>query len=170
MDEGEWYFDKFRKYTIDLGRYEGAFFYAKEQVSDVDGKTSSTTTMTGVAKEFIFPYDVISNLYEKYNDVIFQKITSQDEFQNIIQRKSHKEKLSEKKNKKVILYKILSELKHTLPKENQDMWIKDICLECGFSTVNIGKKTNGSSSSSRKVWKTLAEINEIFGKGKKKSK
>ena len=58
----------------------------------------------------------------------------------------------------------------TLPKEDQENWLKDICLECGFSSDNIGKKINGSDSSSSETRETLQEIDEIFGKKKKKSK
>ena len=170
LEQGVWDFDKIRRYSINFGRCEGAVFYALEHTSAIDENPSSTNTMIETAFEYSFPEDVIRKLYDNFNGVIFQRITSLGDFYLILSRKPHNQKLSHCLKKKELLKKIIYELMRLLPKENQVKWLKDICLECGFSTDNIGKKINGSDSSSSETRETLQEIDEIFGKKKKKSK
>jgi len=170
FDQGDWGFNKIRRYTINFGRCEGANFYMNERLPSIDDNQSATNSIPDTEIQYNFPEDVIRKLYDNFNGVIFQRISSLGDFYLILSRKPHNQKLSHCLKKKELLKKIIYELMRLLPKENQVKWLKDICLECGFSSDNIGKKINGSDSSSSETRETLQEIDEIFGKKKKKSK
>ena len=179
LEQGVWNKDKFRKHTIHFGQQEGTLFYVAErnslETSDklIDDDTAIKTDIenpseTEVTPEtgpsYIFPDGLIEELYEEFNDSLFRKISTLGEFNNIITRKPHSERLSECPQKKMQMYKLLYSLHLKLPDSIRKQWLTDIANECGYKVEIIEKKHTGSDSSTDKYSKTMEHLDAIFDK------
>ena len=190
LEQGKWNVDKFRKYTINLGRQEGTLFYMVENPqsqNDVAAAPQPTTTnqktdektvidpgipaseensepveATVEKPEYKFSEELMEELYHTYNGVIFKDITTLEEFENILSRKPHSERFSECNRKKMQMYKLLMKLCRVLPEDSRNIWLQDIANECGYSVENIQKKFTGSDSSTDKYIGTLDQLDDIF--------
>lgn len=129
---------------------------------------NNNTATAPLPKEYpyysFFNKELIQELYNNYNDVIFKRINSFEEFNNIILRKAHTQHLSECDRKRMQMYNILYRLSSLPPKDLQDKWLEDIATECGYSVVTIKKKHTGSDSSNDHYKKEIKGIDKIFDK------
>jgi hypothetical protein len=213
LDSGRWKYGKFRNYTINLGRLEGALFYVAERgcpddkktvpleaksilvqkhvifyedrrTFDEDNSTSETNTCNSEGSKntcedrdslqtgnppkkdskYVFPDGLIQELYNNYNEQIFKKIDSLEEFTNILTRKPHSEKLSACALKKMQMYKLLHGLYNILPESGRKKWLEDIAEESKLEAKNIEKKHNGSDSNSKVYKRTMGYLDEILKK------
>ena len=176
LEQGEWHIDKFRRYTIYLGRHEGTLFYIAEKgcrtehVDNVDETSvtkdstvsSSSDTLSKTEFGYEFPDGLIQELYDEYNDLIFRNISTLEEFKNILVRKPHTERLAECAQKKMQMYKLLNGLCMLLPESVRKLWLNDIANECGYKVDIIQKKHTGSESSTNKYSKIMKKLDHIF--------
>ena len=207
LEQGVWDVDKFRKYTINLGRHEGTLFYMAENpittkideemptpivvqnevhltpqinvtapqpsvvinnevhnekaIEPVDEEPKRTEEGLN-NQEYNFPEGILEDLYEQYNDEVFKRISSLEEFRNILTRAAHQERLSECKGCKLLVYNILYNLDLLLPDSTRKCWLDDIAAESGYNVDTIEKKHTGNDLSSKATEAKMKEINELF--------
>lgn len=208
LEQGEWNVDKFRKYTINLGRHEGTLFYIAENpittekdeekstpvvvqnevhlspqinvaapqpsvvinnmvnsekpVKSEDKEPEGKTEDEHKNHEYLFPDGILQDLYEQYNDLVFKRISSFEEFKNILTRDVHQERLAECPNCKLMMYSILYSLQQLLPDSTRKDWLNDIANECGYKVDIIEKKHTGNDASSESTKAKMEEIDELF--------
>lgn len=208
LEQGAWDVDKFRKYTINLGRHEGTLFYMAENpiaikkdeekptpvvvqnevhlapqinvtapqpsvvinnkihsekaVEPEDKEPKGTEEEELNRQEYDFPDGILEDLYEQYNDEVFKRISSLEEFRNILTRAAHQERLSECKGCKLLVYNILYNLDLLLPDSTRKCWLDDIAAESGYNVDTIEKKHTGNDLSSKATEAKMKEINELF--------
>lgn len=176
VERGEWDFDMFRKYTINLGRHEGTLFYVAEKEScngqmvmgqkDLPKEKANKLSpiVPKAEDDYHFPDGLLEELYKRFNGEILKDLVSPDEFKSIITRKSHTSHLVACSHKKMLMYKILHDLSFLLPEDIRTTWLKDIAKECGYKVENIKKKYKGSDSMTRGYRKKMEQIGHIFSK------
>lgn len=108
------------------------------------------------------PLKVISHIYEKYNDVIFKKISTPIEFQNIILRQPHSKRLVECKGRRILMYHLLWRFHNMLPTNDQSQWLEDICSECGYSTKTLSKKYTDNNTMRKENREIFEQLSEYF--------
>lgn len=111
--------------------------------------------------QYSFDINLLSDLYE-YDNNVFKHISSQIEFENIIKRKPHNEKLVECSGKKILLYHILWRLRNLLPDDEKEDWIIEIATECGYKVETIGKKYKDDTNMKSDNKKLLKKLSSLF--------
>lgn len=178
LERGEWDFDMFRKYTINLGRHEGTLFYVAEkeicngngEVEEIQGDQSKgdvnniSPVVSIEEMEFNFNEELLKEIYEKFNGKVFNEVTSLNEFKNIIKRKPRTERLTGCWRKDMQMYKLLYNFSQKLPENIRATWLEDIAKECGYKVENIKKKYKGSDSMTEAYRKKMEQIDHIFSK------
>lgn len=111
----------------------------------------------------LFEEELLEGIYDEYNGIVFRKLSSYNEFRNIVVRGPHSEKLVHCQGKKILLYLILYRLYLLLPDGTNEKWLDDILSECGIDKDTISKKYTGASSSTNDETRNVAEsINRLF--------
>ena len=108
-----------------------------------------------------FPMELLGKLYE-YDNIVFKHISSEFEFASIVLRKPHAQILVECNGNKVLVYQILWRLRKLLPEKDQDTWINDIALECGYDVITISKKYKDDSNMKDEKKDILKELSSLF--------
>lgn len=141
-----------------LDELEDETFQSSEKCQSANNATPKATPSSTTPD---FPLDLINSLYA-YNDIVFKHISSLTEFQHIIYRIPHNEKLVECSGRKTHLYQILWRLHKLPPTKDHETWLEDICLECGFNTTTISKKYCDSNNMKEDNRKLLEELSRLF--------
>lgn len=135
---------------------------AKDNTADGEEEdTEQLVNRSDKGTHYSFNKELLSDLYDYDNDV-FKHISSQTEFENIIRRKPHKEKLVQCDGKKVLAYHLLWRLHNLLPVEDREIWINDVAAECGYDVTTIGKKYKDETNMKGDNKKLLKELSSLF--------
>lgn len=177
LNHGDWDFDMFRKYTFNFGRREGTLFYIAEKEAcngkieeeeqdsqSADDVDASTSDVNNKKNEYNFPEGLLKDIYNNFYEEVFQKVTSLDEFTNILTRKKHSEHLVECSDSKMQMYKLLYNMGHMLSKDVRKSWLKYIAEDCHYKVNSINKKHNGNAIMSDECRKTMELIDHVFSK------
>ena len=135
---------------------------AKAKNTNAEEKnTTRTDNQLDEGVEYTFPIELLGKLYE-YDNTVFKHISSEFEFASIVLRKPHDQILTECNGNKVLVYQILWRLRKMLPEKDQDTWINDIALECGYDVITISKKYKDDSNMQDKKKDILKELSSLF--------
>lgn len=135
---------------------------AKAENTNAEEKnTTRTDNQPDEGVEYTFPMELLGKLYE-YDNIVFKHISSEFEFASIVLRKPHAQILTECNGNKVLVYQILWRLRKLLPEKDQDTWINDIALECGYDVITISKKYKDDSNMQDKKKDILKELSSLF--------
>ena len=137
---------------------------AKAENTNAEEKnTTRTDNQPDEGVEYTFPMELLGKLYE-YDNTVFKHISSEFEFASIVLRKPHTQILVECNGNKVLVYQILWRLRKLLPEKDQDTWINDIALECGYDVITISKKYKDDSNMKDEKKDILKELSSLFDK------
>lgn len=137
---------------------------AKAENTNAEEKnTTRTDNQPDEGVEYTFPMELLGKLYE-YDNIVFKHISSEFEFASIVLRKPHAQILVECNGNKVLVYQILWRLRKLLPEKDQDTWINDIALECGYDVITISKKYKDDSNMKDEKKDILKELGSLFDK------
>lgn len=137
---------------------------AKAENTNAEEKnTTRTDNQPDEGVEYTFPMELLGKLYE-YDNTVFKHISSEFEFASIVLRKPHAQILVECNGNKVLVYQILWRLRKLLPEKDQDTWINDIALECGYDVITISKKYKDDSNMKDEKKDILKELSSLFDK------
>lgn len=135
---------------------------AKAENTNAEEKnTTRTDNQPDEGVEYTFPMELLGKLYE-YDNIVFKHISSEFEFASIVLRKPHAQILVECNGNKVLVYQILWRLRKLLPEKDQDTWINDIALECGYDVITISKKYKDDSNMKDEKKDILKELSSLF--------
>ena len=135
---------------------------AKAENTNAEEKnTTRTDNQPDEGVEYTFPMELLGKLYE-YDNIVFKHISSEFEFASIVLRKPHAQILVECNGNKVLVYQILWRLRKLLPEKDQDTWINDIALECGYDVITISKKYKDDSKMKDEKKDILKELSSLF--------
>lgn len=127
-----------------------------------DNRSSKPDDQPDNSPRYAFNKELLSELYEDYDGIVFKHISSGSEFASIIKRKEHKEKLVDCFGKKVLVYHILWRLRILLPEDKRDVWIEDIAVECGYDVTTISKKYKDANNMKDENKKLLGKMSSLF--------
>lgn len=137
---------------------------AKAENTNAEEKnTTRTDNQPDEGVEYTFPMELLGKLYE-YDNIVFKHISSEFEFASIVLRKPHAQILVECNGNKVLVYQLLWRLRKLLPEKDQDTWINDIALECGYDVITISKKYKDDSNMKDEKKDILKELSSLFDK------
>jgi hypothetical protein len=135
---------------------------AKAENTNAEEKnTTRTDNQPDEGVEYTFPMELLGKLYE-YDNIVFKHISSEFEFASIVLRKPHAQILVDCNGNKVLVYQILWRLRKLLPEKDQDTWINDIALECGYDVITISKKYKDDSNMKDEKKDILKELSSLF--------